>query len=142
MAYALEHATRPSTIGLVLSSSPLAALAWVGEKLLEWSDVDDIPLDTILSMVSLYWFTSSLPRCIWPYRQVMSPEEVPISKTKPLGYSAFKDLAFLPKAWEKSYPNLKFRKDHDKVRASIPSFLTTFRILRWLAWVDLLTTVE
>ena len=28
-AYALEHATRSSTIGLVLSASPLALLAWV-----------------------------------------------------------------------------------------------------------------
>jgi len=28
MAYAMEHASRPSTIGLVLSSSPLALLAW------------------------------------------------------------------------------------------------------------------
>jgi microsomal epoxide hydrolase len=27
-AYALEHANRPSTIGLVLSSNPLALLAW------------------------------------------------------------------------------------------------------------------
>jgi hypothetical protein len=27
-AYALEHGTRPSTIGLVISSSPLALLAW------------------------------------------------------------------------------------------------------------------
>ena len=27
-AYALEHATRPSTLGFVLSSSPLALLAW------------------------------------------------------------------------------------------------------------------
>jgi microsomal epoxide hydrolase len=27
-AYALEHATRPSTIGFVLSSSPIALLSW------------------------------------------------------------------------------------------------------------------
>jgi microsomal epoxide hydrolase len=27
-AYALEHATRPSTIGFVLASNPLALLAW------------------------------------------------------------------------------------------------------------------
>jgi microsomal epoxide hydrolase len=27
-AYAIEHSTRPGTIGLVLSSSPLAFLAW------------------------------------------------------------------------------------------------------------------
>jgi len=27
-AYALEHATRPSTIGFVLSSNPVSLLAW------------------------------------------------------------------------------------------------------------------
>jgi microsomal epoxide hydrolase len=27
-AYALEHATKPSTLGIVLSSSPIALLAW------------------------------------------------------------------------------------------------------------------
>ncbi|KAG5758424.1 hypothetical protein H9Q72_013449 [Fusarium xylarioides] len=32
-AYALMHATRPSTIGLILSSSPLALLAWVASLL-------------------------------------------------------------------------------------------------------------
>jgi hypothetical protein len=32
--YSLEHATRPSTIGLVLGSSPVALLAWIGEKIL------------------------------------------------------------------------------------------------------------
>lgn len=114
-SYALEHATRPSTIGLVLSSSPLALLAWIGEKQLEWSDTDDIPLDTILSMISLYWFTSSLPRCIWPYRQLMFNGHGEISKTKPLGYSVFKDISITPKAWSKHFPNMKFRKEHDKV---------------------------
>ncbi|KAJ4388752.1 hypothetical protein N0V93_006212 [Gnomoniopsis smithogilvyi] len=114
MAYAMEHATRPSTIGLVLSSSPLALLAWIGEKHLEWSDADLIPLDKILSMVTLYWFTSSLPRCIWPYRDLILNEQCPISKTKPLGYSEFKDLSIIPKAWSKYYPNMKFRKTHEK----------------------------
>jgi microsomal epoxide hydrolase len=28
LAYALEHWTRPATIGLVVSSNPLALLAW------------------------------------------------------------------------------------------------------------------
>ncbi len=28
-AYALEHATRPSTIGFVLASNPIALLAWL-----------------------------------------------------------------------------------------------------------------
>lgn len=33
-AYAREHGTRPATIGLVLSSSPLALLAWMSVSLL------------------------------------------------------------------------------------------------------------
>lgn len=32
-AYALEQATRPSTIGFVLDSNPLALLAWYGMSL-------------------------------------------------------------------------------------------------------------
>lgn len=51
-AYALEHATRPSTIGLALSSSPVALLAWIGEKFLEWTD-EDPDLHTILEDVTL-----------------------------------------------------------------------------------------
>ena len=34
-AYMQMHGTRTATIGLVLSSSPLAMLAWIGEKFLE-----------------------------------------------------------------------------------------------------------
>lgn len=68
-AYAMEHATRPSTIGFVLSSNPLALLAWIGEKFLEWSDEDPV-IDDILTNVSLYWFTGGFPRSIYPYRQL------------------------------------------------------------------------
>ena len=67
-AYAMEHGTRTSTIGLVLSSNPLALLAWPGEKYLEWRDKDP-SLDTILETVSLYWFTNTIARCLYTYRQ-------------------------------------------------------------------------
>ncbi|KAF3770823.1 epoxide hydrolase 1 [Cryphonectria parasitica EP155] len=116
LGYAIEHSTRPATIGLVLSSNPLALLAWIGEKYLEWSDTD-IELEQILELTSYYWFTSSLPRCIWPYRDLFSAryQKSGWPKTdKPLGYSAFCDLAVLPKGWQKHFPNMKFRRDHDK----------------------------
>lgn len=71
-AYGQEHGTRTATIGLVLSSSPVAMLAWIGEKFLEWSDADP-PVDKILESVSLYWLTDTFPRCIYPYRSVSSP---------------------------------------------------------------------
>lgn len=68
-AYSLEHAARPSTIGLVLGSSPMALLAWIGEKFLAWSDVDP-GLGTILESVTLYWLTETFPMSIYPYRLV------------------------------------------------------------------------
>lgn len=68
-AYAREHGTRTATIGLVLSSSPLALLSWIGEKFLEWTDQDP-SVDEILDSVSLYWLTDTYARCIYPYRTV------------------------------------------------------------------------
>ncbi|KAL3463727.1 Alpha/Beta hydrolase protein [Aspergillus heterothallicus] len=117
-AYALEHGTRPSTVGLAISSSPLALIAWIGEKHLEWSDPrSPIPLDTILGMATLYWFTSTFPRALYHAElamKVLAGKSHPISKEKPMGYSLFPyDLALLPSAWAREiYPNLVFFRGH------------------------------
>ena len=68
-AYALEHGQRTGTIGLALSSSPLALLSWIGEKFLEWTD-EDPPIDKILESVTFDWMTDTFPRCIYQYRGV------------------------------------------------------------------------
>lgn len=36
--YSAMHGTRPATLGHVLQSDPGALLAWIGEKMLEWTD--------------------------------------------------------------------------------------------------------
>ncbi|EOA91286.1 uncharacterized protein SETTUDRAFT_162049 [Exserohilum turcica Et28A] len=88
-AYAQEHGTRPSTIGNVLSSNPLALLAWIGEKLLEWTD-EDPSLDDILTNISLYWFTSCFPTTLYPYRALFGEDSMDLGPTnKPFGYSFF-----------------------------------------------------
>ncbi|KAJ4421952.1 hypothetical protein N0V82_003449 [Gnomoniopsis sp. IMI 355080] len=117
-AYAREHGTRPSTIGLVLSSSPLALLAWIGEKFLAWTDVSP-PLDEILDSVTLYWFTSSFPRCIYPYRQFFGPSPASFHNSpdfyldKPMGYSwHHRELAPIPKAWVEKTGNLVWYRGH------------------------------
>jgi microsomal epoxide hydrolase len=56
----------------VLGSSPLALLAWIGEKFLAWSD-DDPNIEKILEDVTLYWLTETFPTSIYPYRAVSSP---------------------------------------------------------------------
>lgn len=114
-AYMQEHSTRPSTIGSVLSSNPLALLAWyvpvpplcfpsfrqlltrttnpppprIGEKFLEWSDTDP-ELSHILTNISLYWFTSSILTSLQPYRQLQGPSSVSLTYIdKPVGFSFF-----------------------------------------------------
>ncbi len=61
-AYLEIQSTRPNTIGIALSDSPIGQLAWILEKYKEWSDEDKnlpedaIDIDQILTNVSLYWF--------------------------------------------------------------------------------------
>ena len=61
-AYLEIQATRPHTIGIALSDSPIGQLAWMVEKYKEWTDADknlpedSIELDQLLTNVSLYWF--------------------------------------------------------------------------------------
>lgn len=118
-AYAFEHATRPATIGLVLSSSPIALLAWIAEKFLAWTDKDP-SLDTILSSVTLYWFTSTYPRSLYPYRESTHPNKPSVHGQedyyikKPLGYSWFPyDMGAVPRAWMEKSGDLVFWRTHE-----------------------------
>ncbi|KAH7396477.1 epoxide hydrolase-like protein [Pyrenochaeta sp. MPI-SDFR-AT-0127] len=113
-AYAQEHGTRPSTIGHVLSSNPLALLAWIGEKFLEWTD-EDPSLDSILTNVSLYWFTQSFPRSIYPYRQLFGTSGTKFEYLKkPTGFSFYPYELFpgIKHVLEKNC-NLVFYRQHE-----------------------------
>ena len=50
--------SRPQTIGYGLADSPLLQLAWIAEKVYEWTDLP-VNRDQLLTTVSLYWFTGS-----------------------------------------------------------------------------------
>ncbi len=73
-AYAIEHATKPSTIGLLLASNPLALLAWYVHNretidgtlinlLQDWREISRL----------VGWLTESFPTSIYSYRQVRPP---------------------------------------------------------------------
>ncbi|KAF3798378.1 putative epoxide hydrolase [Colletotrichum gloeosporioides] len=122
-SYILEHGLRPSTVGLVLASSPLAALSWIGEKLIEWPDHRyPLSLDNILTLVTFYWHTDSFSRNLYPYRPMAEAAvgnklfDVPTSKVKPFGYSVFPaENILMPEAWaKKAYPNLVYYKRNEK----------------------------
>ncbi|EKV19229.1 Epoxide hydrolase [Penicillium digitatum PHI26] len=118
--YAAEHGTRPSTIGHVLSSNPMALLAWIGEKYLEWVD-DPLAPEDILESVTLYWLTETFPRAIYAYRQNYPAPPIPVPNDprwyihKPFGYSSFpKELAPLPRSWIETTGDLVFWEQHPK----------------------------
>jgi epoxide hydrolase len=56
--YLMIQNSRPQTIGYGLADSPLLQLAWITEKVCEWTDLP-VDRDQMLTTVSLYWFTSS-----------------------------------------------------------------------------------
>jgi microsomal epoxide hydrolase len=133
-AYALEHGSRPATIGLVLSSSPLALLAWIGEKFLEWTD-EDPPLDEILESISLYWLTDTFPRCIYPYRAFTQGRRERPKISKPSGYSFFPyELFPTPRSQAAAQLNLVAFKQHTSGGHFAVSFLAylDMRLVYWL----------
>lgn len=123
-AYGKMHGSRPSTIGIVLSSSPVALLAWVGEKFLEWTD-DDLPIDTVLTDISLYWLTECFPTSIYTYK-VEQFEQNNLPKgyfhgskemyvDKPSGYSFFpQEITPIPRAWAETSAKLVSFRAHEK----------------------------
>ncbi|KAK3071411.1 hypothetical protein LTR53_008688 [Teratosphaeriaceae sp. CCFEE 6253] len=119
-AYALEHATKPATISLALSASPLAFLAWVGEKMLGWTD-EPPALHPILEDVTLYWLTDTIGTSLWPYRQLFTPGNIGAHENpawfirKPVGFSWFpKEIAPVPRKWVESTCNLVFWRQHER----------------------------
>ncbi|KAL9092255.1 MAG: hypothetical protein Q9165_004429 [Trypethelium subeluteriae] len=119
-AHAVEHATKPSTIGLVLSTNPLALLAWIGEKFLDWTD-EDPALEIILEAVSLYWLTDCFVTSIYPYRQLFTPGNIGAHENpvwhinKPLGFSWFpKEIAPVLRSWIATTGDLVFLRRHQR----------------------------
>jgi microsomal epoxide hydrolase len=125
-AYALEHATRPSTISHVLSSSPLALLAWIGEKFLTWTDAPHPDVGFIVEMVALWWLTKTPATAIWAYRDIFLAERLVwwnqvlpgerLHITVPFGFSAFpKELTPVPLLWAKKTGKLVLYRRHEVV---------------------------
>jgi microsomal epoxide hydrolase len=111
-AYARMHGTKPSTIGLVLAASPIAQLAWIGEKFLAWSDPSTTPsLHTIVADITLYWLTGCFPTSIYTYREMKELLYV----DKPVGYTYFPyELAPVPRAWAEKTGKVVFFRSHEQ----------------------------
>lgn len=59
--YRLLQSTKPQTLGYALQDSPVALLAWMYEKLHDWTDDYPWTDDEILTWVSIYYFSTAGP---------------------------------------------------------------------------------
>ena len=70
--YSHVQSTKPDVLGPALNDSPIGLAAWIIDKFRSWSDCDGnverrFTQDELLTTVSLYWFTRSMPSAIRLY---------------------------------------------------------------------------
>jgi hypothetical protein len=73
-AYAFLQGTKPQTLAYALTDSPIGLAAWIAEKFRSWSDCGGelesvIPLDTLLTDISLYWFGNTIEASLRIYKE-------------------------------------------------------------------------
>jgi pimeloyl-ACP methyl ester carboxylesterase len=77
--YMHEQSTRPGTLAAALGDSPAGLAAWIGEKLIAWTDSGgdlgrSFTVDEALTWISAYWFTGAIGTSFAPYA-ASSPKE-------------------------------------------------------------------
>ncbi len=107
-AYAALQGTKPQTLAYALTSSPVGLAAWIAEKFRAWSDCDGeveraIPMDVLLTDLSLYWFGGRLDASLRLYKENrlaplwFAPGE---RVTPPFGVALFpRELPMPPRSW-------------------------------------------
>lgn len=111
MGYAIEQATRPQTLNVALSDSPVGVAAWILEKFGAWShaprDADGRPdlwqvfdEDLLLTNIMLYLVTNSIVTSTWFYRgHILEGSRWFAAGGRveaPTAIAAFPDPVFLP----------------------------------------------
>ncbi|KAM0326983.1 hypothetical protein ACHAQA_006104 [Verticillium albo-atrum] len=119
-AYNRLHSTRPATLGFALADSPVGLLAWIYEKLVEWTDGYDWTDDEVLTWIGLYWFSTAGPDAstrIYKEAQGGSAKNgqahIQYLPGVKLGVSLFpKDLILFPSSWLHTLGPIVFERWH------------------------------
>jgi pimeloyl-ACP methyl ester carboxylesterase len=117
-AYQRIQATRPQTLGVALTDSPVGLAAWIVEKFQAWSDCGGDPLkrfsmDLLLDNIMVYWLTGTAGTATWLYRGVTQQPNRGLPEGQrvetPTGFAAFPaDLAQPPpREWIERCFNLR-----------------------------------
>ncbi|KAM0137033.1 hypothetical protein ACHAO1_004208 [Botrytis cinerea] len=122
--YFLEQATKPQTLAYALHDSPVALLAWIYEKLHDWTDSYPWTDDEIFTWVSIYQFSRAGPgaahRIYYEFMHTQ-PGEGKLTGDYLQSYTGDvklgltfnpKELVVFPKTWAKTLGNVVFESDN------------------------------
>jgi len=119
--YLKEQSTKPQTIGYSQADSPVGLLAWIYEKLHDWTDGYPWTDDEVLTWVSIYWFSTAGPAASSRiYYEVVHDKLKTSNAAKSwipdvkLGVASFpKEIAPLPRLWAKTMGEVVFESEYE-----------------------------
>ncbi|KAF7369301.1 hypothetical protein MVEN_00258000 [Mycena venus] len=119
--YLRQQMTQPQTLGYSLADSPAGLLAWIYEKMVNWSDDYPWSDDEVLTWFSIYWFSRAGPTAsLRVYFEGENRNFEAIfavshpTPTIPLGISRFvNDTMGFPKSWTRVIGNVVFDREHE-----------------------------
>ncbi|KAI9739889.1 MAG: hypothetical protein M1818_004945 [Claussenomyces sp. TS43310] len=122
IGYNILQCTKPQTVGYALHDSPVALLAWIYEKLHDWTDSYPWSDDEILTWISIYAFSRAGPAAAeriyyemnhatsYTYEHIMNY----LPKVKlGLTYNA-QELTLPPRIWGKTLGPVVFEAENDR----------------------------
>ena len=120
--YRTQQCTKPQTLGYALTDSPVGLLAWIYEKLHDWTDSYPWTADEILTWVSIYYFSTAGPaaslRIYYEaqhddvYGRARSQKYIPDVK---LGLAYFpQELSVVPKTWGRTLGPVVFESEYER----------------------------
>ncbi|KIY66694.1 alpha/beta-hydrolase [Cylindrobasidium torrendii FP15055 ss-10] len=116
--YYAEQSTQPQTLGYSLADSPVGLLAWIYEKLVNWTDNYAWEDDEVLTWVSIYLFSRAGPaaslRIYYEVTHNNDAQKVYGQRLSvPTGISTFpKELRTSPNVWYHVLSNIVFVSQH------------------------------
>jgi len=125
--YKTIQCTKPQTPGYGVTDSPVGLLAWILEKLHDWTDDYPWTDDEILTWVSIYWFSRAGPAASFRIYYEATHQSVPgleyVSRDRTQEYIpnvkvglcyAPKELTVLPRNWGRTLGPIVYEGQHEK----------------------------
>jgi pimeloyl-ACP methyl ester carboxylesterase len=90
-AYAMVQTTRPRSLAVGLTDSPVGLASWIIDRFHAWSDGGHFDKDDLLTNIMLYWVTGAIGSSVYQYfAEARSPSLTPADfVTRPVGLALF-----------------------------------------------------